>query len=115
MILITEIKEVIKMGHDKGTRIKFFVSDDSSLEYVDNNIYVGFTYKENNKDKWAVFKVISRTKSTNRTNTTYEAEFLGAYWDEHKVFDKFDIDETDIVNIVDSKIINKAESDARNF
>lgn len=107
MIYINEVKDVIEgtRGTTTGTRITFFESKDEPLEYVGRDIYVGFTDENND---WFVFKVITRTKSLNHTNITYEAVFLGSYYDKSKVFDKIDIEETEFINITNETIIETA-------
>ena len=112
MINIMKVKDTIEGGRGipTGTGITFFVSDNKPLEYVDKDAYVGFINENND---WFVFKVVTRTKISNRTNIIYEAIFLGSYYDKSNVFDKIDIDETDFVNITNKTIIETARRRAR--
>ena len=104
MIYINEVKDITEgaKGTPTGTRITFFESKDEPLEYIGKEAYVGFADENND---WFVFKVVTRTKSSNSTNITYEARFLGSSYDASKVFDKIDIEETEFVNITNETII----------
>lgn len=108
MITIKKIEDVIE-GARTETEIAFFVADNDPLEYVNGNIYVGFT---DENDNWFVFKVTNRVR-INNLGIIYKARFLGSRYDKSEVFDKIDIEETRFVNIIDEAIIETAKDRAR--
>ena len=74
--------------------------------FINNSIYVGYQ----KEDKWFVFKVTYRTKTT--SNIVYKARFIGLRYYKHDPFDD-DLKNIELINITDESVIVEAENNAR--
>ena len=106
MIKIWQIEDVLEAstrGEKEGTVITFQCQE--PLKAVKNSIYVGYQ----KEDKWIVFKVTYRTKTS--STTLYKARFIGLRYYKHDPFDD-DLMTMKFVNITDEDIVKQALDDA---
>lgn len=101
---IEDILESSTRGEREGTVITFQCM--KPLKFINDSIYVGYQ----KEDKWFVFKVTYRTKTT--SNIVYKARFIGLRYYKHDPFDD-DLKNMNFVNITDETVIKEAENDAR--
>ena len=101
---VEDIMEASTRGEKEGTVITFQCQE--PLKAVKNSIYVGYQ----KEDKWVVFKVTYRTKTS--STILYKARFIGLRYYKHDPFDD-DLKNIKLINITDETIIKEAEDDAR--
>ena len=106
IIKIWQVEDVLEAntrGEREGTVITFQCQE--PLKSVKNSIYVGYQ----KEDKWVVFKVTYRTKTS--STTLYKARFIGLRYHKHDPFDD-DLKNIEFVNITDEDIVKQALDDA---